>query len=186
MFPTLGARRSPTGRASPRPRAYRAASTDCGGARRARSAASDRMRRGDSSRPSFGLSGLSRRTATDFLTGYYEPCVPASRSATALFCWPILARPTDLVTFLPGAAPPGFPRASAARGAERRRSCALSRSRDDRARSDATRSSGFAMRSRHFSSRSRVRRRSNFRIGGRRGSPMTAATDFLTRRSAGS
>ena len=44
-----------------------------------------------------------------FLTGYYEPCVPASRSATALFCWPILGRPTDLVTFLPGEAPPGFP-----------------------------------------------------------------------------
>ena len=44
-----------------------------------------------------------------FLTGYYEPCVPASRHETAAFCWPILGRPADLVTFLPGAAPSGFP-----------------------------------------------------------------------------
>jgi membrane-bound lytic murein transglycosylase A len=44
-----------------------------------------------------------------FLTGYYEPCVPASTVETATFCWPILARPADLVTFGPDAAPAGFP-----------------------------------------------------------------------------
>ena len=45
-----------------------------------------------------------------FLTGYYEPCVPASRVQTEAFAWPILARPTDLVTF--GADPPpvAFPK----------------------------------------------------------------------------
>jgi membrane-bound lytic murein transglycosylase A len=45
-----------------------------------------------------------------FLTGYYEPCVPASRVETEEFRWPILARPTDLVTF--GLDPPriGFPK----------------------------------------------------------------------------
>jgi membrane-bound lytic murein transglycosylase A len=44
-----------------------------------------------------------------FLTGYYEPCVPASRIETEEFGWPILARPTDLVTFGADAAPLGFP-----------------------------------------------------------------------------
>jgi membrane-bound lytic murein transglycosylase A len=44
-----------------------------------------------------------------FLTGYYEPCVPASMVETNEFRWPILARPPDLVTFAPGAAPVGFP-----------------------------------------------------------------------------
>jgi membrane-bound lytic murein transglycosylase A len=45
-----------------------------------------------------------------FLTGYYEPCVPASRLETDTLRWPILARPTDLVTF--GVDPPrvGFPK----------------------------------------------------------------------------
>jgi membrane-bound lytic murein transglycosylase A len=45
-----------------------------------------------------------------FLTGYYEPCVQASRVETEAFRWPILARPTDLVTF--GLDPPtaGFPK----------------------------------------------------------------------------
>jgi membrane-bound lytic murein transglycosylase A len=51
-----------------------------------------------------------------FLTGYYEPCVAASMVETEEFHWPILARPADLVTFAPAAAPAGFPQgASAAR-----------------------------------------------------------------------
>jgi membrane-bound lytic murein transglycosylase A len=44
-----------------------------------------------------------------FLTGYYEPCVPASRVETQRFRWPILARPPDLIALSPGEAPPGFP-----------------------------------------------------------------------------
>jgi membrane-bound lytic murein transglycosylase A len=44
-----------------------------------------------------------------FLTGYYEPCVPASTIETGEFRWPILARPADLVSFAPDAAPAGFP-----------------------------------------------------------------------------
>ena len=43
-----------------------------------------------------------------FLTGYYEPCVPASKVETGEFRWPILARPADLVTFGLDAAPAGF------------------------------------------------------------------------------
>jgi membrane-bound lytic murein transglycosylase A len=45
-----------------------------------------------------------------FLTGYYEPCVPASRVETEAFRWPILARPTDLVTFGLDPPPTGFPK----------------------------------------------------------------------------
>jgi membrane-bound lytic murein transglycosylase A len=45
-----------------------------------------------------------------FLTGYYEPCVPASKAETEEFAWPILARPTDLVTFGVEPAPANFPR----------------------------------------------------------------------------
>ncbi|MBV8794183.1 MAG: MltA domain-containing protein, partial [Hyphomicrobiales bacterium] len=45
-----------------------------------------------------------------FLTGYYEPCVPASRVETEAFRWPILARPTDLVTFALDPPPVGFPK----------------------------------------------------------------------------
>jgi membrane-bound lytic murein transglycosylase A len=45
-----------------------------------------------------------------FLTGYYEPCVPASRIETEEFRWPILARPTDLVTFALEPPPGGFPK----------------------------------------------------------------------------
>jgi membrane-bound lytic murein transglycosylase A len=44
-----------------------------------------------------------------FLTGYYEPCVPASRVETEEYHWPILARPTDLLTFGVDPAPVGFP-----------------------------------------------------------------------------
>ena len=44
-----------------------------------------------------------------FLTGYYEPCVSASMVETGEFRWPVLARPGDLVTFAPNAAPAGFP-----------------------------------------------------------------------------
>jgi membrane-bound lytic murein transglycosylase A len=45
-----------------------------------------------------------------FLTGYYEPCVAASRVETEAFRWPILARPKDLVTFGVDPAPLGFPK----------------------------------------------------------------------------
>jgi membrane-bound lytic murein transglycosylase A len=73
------------------------------------------------------LCGASRRNARRFfetrfrpfrvipangggvLTGYYEPCVPASSVETEEFRWPILGRPTDLVTFGIGTAPVGFP-----------------------------------------------------------------------------
>jgi membrane-bound lytic murein transglycosylase A len=44
-----------------------------------------------------------------FLTGYYEPRVPASRVETEEFRWPILARPKDLVTFGVDPPPRGFP-----------------------------------------------------------------------------
>ncbi|MBV8104901.1 MAG: MltA domain-containing protein [Hyphomicrobiales bacterium] len=44
-----------------------------------------------------------------FLTGYYEPCVQGSPVETDAFCWPILARPPDLVGLAPGETPPGFP-----------------------------------------------------------------------------
>ena len=44
-----------------------------------------------------------------FLTGYYEPCVAASKVETEEFGWPILGRPSDLVTFGLDAAPAGFP-----------------------------------------------------------------------------
>jgi len=44
-----------------------------------------------------------------FLTGYYEPCAPASRVETEEFRWPVLARPADLMTVAPGEAPAGFP-----------------------------------------------------------------------------
>jgi peptidoglycan lytic transglycosylase A len=42
-----------------------------------------------------------------FLTGYYEPCLPASPVETEEFRWPMLGRPADLVTFAPGPAPAG-------------------------------------------------------------------------------
>jgi peptidoglycan lytic transglycosylase A len=44
-----------------------------------------------------------------FLTGYYQPRVPASPVETEQFRWPILKRPADLVSFGLDAAPPGFP-----------------------------------------------------------------------------
>ena len=44
-----------------------------------------------------------------FLTGYYEPCIPASTIETEEFPWPILARPADLVTFGLDGAPLDFP-----------------------------------------------------------------------------
>ena len=44
-----------------------------------------------------------------FLTGYYQPRVPASPVETSTFRWPILRRPADLVTFGLEAAPAGFP-----------------------------------------------------------------------------
>jgi membrane-bound lytic murein transglycosylase A len=49
-------------------------------------------------------------TGRGFLTGYYEPCVPASRVETEAFRWPILARPPDLVTFGLDPAPADFPK----------------------------------------------------------------------------
>jgi membrane-bound lytic murein transglycosylase A len=45
-----------------------------------------------------------------FVTGYYEPCVPASKVETEEFRWPILARPTDLMTFGLDPPPIGFPK----------------------------------------------------------------------------
>ena len=44
-----------------------------------------------------------------FLTGYYEPCIPASKVETEEFRWPILARPIDLVTFGLDPPPVSFP-----------------------------------------------------------------------------
>ena len=57
-------------------------------------------------RPFRVLPGAGRR---GFLTGYYEPLVPASPVETPGFSWPILARPPDLVAFAPGEAPAGLP-----------------------------------------------------------------------------
>jgi peptidoglycan lytic transglycosylase A len=48
-----------------------------------------------------------------FLTGYYEPLVPGSLTETESFGWPILARPADLASFAPDAAPPRFPEGTA-------------------------------------------------------------------------
>jgi membrane-bound lytic murein transglycosylase A len=48
------------------------------------------------------------------LTGYYEPCVPGSVVETEEFSWPILARPSDLVTFAPAQAPPAIPKGTSA------------------------------------------------------------------------
>ena len=45
-----------------------------------------------------------------FLTGYYEPCVSASKLETEEFPWPILGRPADLVTFGLDPPPAGFPK----------------------------------------------------------------------------
>ena len=68
-----------------------------------------------------------------FLTGYYEPCVPASRVETEEFRWPILARPTDLVTFGLDPPPVRFPQGHNRRQApERRIVRSLRRSRSDR------------------------------------------------------
>ncbi|HEY1781607.1 MAG TPA: MltA domain-containing protein [Roseiarcus sp.] len=53
---------------------------------------------------------LARQNGAGFLTGYYEPCVPASKVETEEFRWPILGRPADLVTFGLDAAPVGFPK----------------------------------------------------------------------------
>jgi membrane-bound lytic murein transglycosylase A len=44
-----------------------------------------------------------------FLTGYYQPRVPASPVETGTFRWPILGRPADLVSFGLDSAPAGFP-----------------------------------------------------------------------------
>ena len=49
-----------------------------------------------------------RQNGAGFLTGYYEPRVPASTIETEDFRWPLQARPADLVTFTPGATPAGF------------------------------------------------------------------------------
>jgi len=47
--------------------------------------------------------------AEGFLTGYYEPFIAASRVETKDFSWPILARPSDLVSLGPGEAPAALP-----------------------------------------------------------------------------
>jgi membrane-bound lytic murein transglycosylase A len=51
---------------------------------------------------------VAPKSGRGFLTGYYEPCVPASKVETEAFRWPILARPKDLVTFGVDPAPVGF------------------------------------------------------------------------------
>ena len=48
-------------------------------------------------------------SSSGFLTGYYEPCIAASRVETSEFRWPVLARPADLISFAPSEAPAGFP-----------------------------------------------------------------------------
>ncbi len=53
-----------------------------------------------------------------FFTGYYEPVIDASRTPTAEFRAPVLARPRDLVSFAPGEGSPGLDPKLA--GAERR------------------------------------------------------------------
>ncbi|MBL8589609.1 MAG: MltA domain-containing protein [Methylobacteriaceae bacterium] len=53
-------------------------------------------------------------TGGPFLTGYYEPEVAAARARSADFPTPVLGRPDDLVTFPPGATPPGLDPALAA------------------------------------------------------------------------
>jgi membrane-bound lytic murein transglycosylase A len=51
-----------------------------------------------------------------FLTGYFEPLVDGALSPSSEFSAPVLARPDDLVTLLPGETLPGLdPRLSAAR-----------------------------------------------------------------------
>ncbi len=52
---------------------------------------------------------IATENGAGFLTGYYEPCVPASKVETEEFPWPILGRPADLVAFGLDAAPAGFP-----------------------------------------------------------------------------
>jgi membrane-bound lytic murein transglycosylase A len=69
-------------------------------------------------------------SARGFLTGYYEPCVAASRLQTAEFRWPILARPADLLTFTPGQTPAELPREISA---ARRRADGSLEPYDDRA-----------------------------------------------------
>ncbi len=55
------------------------------------------------------------RIGEGFATGYYEPIVPGSLVASAEFTAPILARPDDLVSFVPGTGLPSRPELSAAR-----------------------------------------------------------------------
>ena len=43
-----------------------------------------------------------------FVTGYYEPELAGARVHSAEFCAPVLPRPDDLVTFLPGQTPSGI------------------------------------------------------------------------------
>ena len=71
-----------------------------------------------------------------FLTGYYEPCVVASRVETEAFRWPILARPPDLATFGLDPAPADFPKDLAC---ARRLSDGLLVPYDDRAQIEAER-----------------------------------------------
>jgi membrane-bound lytic murein transglycosylase A len=58
----------------------------------------------------FRLVRVIRENGGGFLTGYYEPCVPASTVETDEFRWPILGRPADLVPLGFDAAQVGFPR----------------------------------------------------------------------------
>ena len=121
-----------------------------------------------------------------FLTGYYEPCVPASKVETEEFRWPLLARPADLATFGLDAAPLDFP--GGVTGARRLADGSLV-PYDDRAAIEAgaaIRSSGFATPSRPSSFRFRAAHRSSFPIAPARALPMTDATACRTRRLDGS
>jgi membrane-bound lytic murein transglycosylase A len=66
---------------------------------------------------------LPGRPEGGLLTGYYEPWVEGSPVETSAFAWPLLARPADLISFAPGAAPPGLP--EEVTGARRRADGAL-------------------------------------------------------------
>jgi len=105
------------GRESPRP--ARPASLELIAIARAALCASDRVERDPRQffETRFRPFRVIPAEGAGFLTGYYEPCVRASMVEMEEFRWPILARPADLVTLAPGAAPTGFP--NGASGARR-------------------------------------------------------------------
>lgn len=62
----------------------------------------------DEGRRFFETHFIPRRLDPGFLTGYYEPVVDGSLSATVEFPTPLLARPPDLVGSVPGQPIPGL------------------------------------------------------------------------------